>query len=398
MRRRVVLFGLLGAVLVGCGGGGGGSPGPAPGPGPGPGPARQGVFELASVQQFLAASQMAGILPADFDRDGRADVALLTLAGAVRVLRGDGAGGFSQAGAPGIPLGSVAFAVADLDADGNPDLATADTLSIPAQVSVLLGNGNGTFSVRTLPTGRGPAAVVADDFDGDGAEDLAVADGLDDRVSVFLGNGDGTFAAARTTGVTSAPRSLAAADFNGDGVLDLVSVGFVLGGGNLTVLLGNGDGTFSRADRGMPIRPTQVRAVDANRDGALDLVVSGESEALRVLLGNGDGTFAEAGGSVPAVPTDVRDVAVEDLDGDGVPDLVLTHGTPNVLSVLQGDGDGTFRLGQTLDPGSLSAPQPFFGLGLIPVGTAVADVNGDGIPDLVTANRGSNSISVFLGR
>ena len=275
----------------------------------------------------------------------------------------------------------LSVAVADLNADGIPDLVTANGAS--DDVSVLLGSGDGTFQAQqTFPVGTNPQSVAAADLNADGVPDLVTANAGSNDVSVLLGSGGGTFQAQQTFPVGSGPFSVAVADLNTDGVPDLVTAN--AGSNDVSVLLGSGGGTF-QAQQTFPVGDSQqsVAAADLNADGIPDLVTANRfSDNVSVLLGNGDGTF-QAQQSFPVGDRPFL-VAVADLNADGVPDLVTANAGSNDVSVLLGNGDGTFQAQQT------------FPVGNGPQSVAAADLNTDGVPDLVTANRFSDNVSVLL--
>src|SRR5439155_755404 len=240
------------------------------------------------------------------------------------------------------------MAASDFNGDGRPDLATANSDS--NNVSVLLGNGDGTFQAApTLVAGSRPESVAVGDINRDGVPDLAVANSGSSDVSVLLGNGDGTFQAPRTFDAGRAPISVSVADLNGDGRPDLAvanygSVDSTAQPGNVAVLLGNGDGGFQSAvffvTGGTHPHAVAVSVVDG--DGIPDLLVSNSgSYTVAVLRGIGNGTFQEArtffAGSGPA------SIAVRDFNGDGRPDLAVSNEFSHNVALLLGIGDGTFR-------------------------------------------------------
>jgi hypothetical protein len=295
---------------------------------------------------------------------------------AVSVLLGNGDGTFQAARTFAAGSGPRSVAVADVNADGLPDLIVAN-YGFTGSVSVLLGNGDGTFQApRTFAAGPWARSVAVGDFNGDGRLDLAVANymGDYDTVSVLLGNGDGTFQAPRSFAVGRGARSVAVADVNGDGLPDLVVANAL--SNDVSVLLGNGDGTFQIA-RNFPagIGPQSVAVADVNGDGRLDLTVAYAGSfpddyngGVSVLLGNGDGSFQAArsfaAGRFP------QSMAVADINGDGRLDVAVA-GSGGVR-VLPGNGDGTF---QTTYISYIAIGSPSLVAG---------DFNGDGWPDLAT--------------
>jgi hypothetical protein len=272
-------------------------------------------------------------------------------------------------------------AVGDFNGDGRRDLVVANEISV--NVSILLGNGNGTFGAATnFAVGTGPQSVAVGDFNGDGKQDLAVANQLSNNVSILLGNGNGTFGAATNFAAGTGPLSVAVGDFNGDGKQDLATANQF--SGNVSILLGNGNGTFGAATNfGAGSAPFSVAVGDFNGDGRQDLAVANQGSAnVSILLGNGNGTFGAAtnfgAGSAPF------SVAVGDFNGDGRQDLaVVNQGSANV-SILLGNGNGTFGAATN------------FAAGTGPLSVAVGDFNGDGRQDLAVANQFSDNVSILL--
>jgi uncharacterized protein (TIGR03437 family) len=336
----------------------------------------QTVFALPqngfrSVLAYSAGTNAAlAVAVEDFNRDGIPDLATLTSGGAVVVQLGKGDGTFQPAvsynvGPPGLPTEGGLLVVADFNGDGRLDLA----LSAVAGVSVLLGNGDGTFqaAVNVAPL-SGPLAVG--DFNGDGRADIVIAGST---VSVLLGNGDGTFQPAiNSRGVTAF--NVVVADFNGDGLAD-IALGINSG---IAVLLGNGDGTFHLPIEWGSLKGGEsVVAADFNGDGKADLALSGPNFGnLAVLLGNGDGTFQPQITYNAPLSLWVGPIMTGDFNGDGTVDIAVAGYT--AMSVLLGNGNGTFQapVSYTLTPSSDCTEL---------TSVAVADFNGDGVSDLVAA-------------
>jgi hypothetical protein len=282
-------------------------------------------------------------------------------------------------------------AAADFNGDGKLDLAVFNVVG-KNTVSILLGEGNATFhNLASYNAGQLPQAAVAGDFNGDGKLDLAMVSYEDGNAEIYLGNGDGTFKAKGKAAVGGRPRWLATGDFNEDGILDLA----IAGDDTLSIMLGNGDGTFQRPIEigGGGGSGYFLLVADFNNDGHLDLAVGSasamlESNAVTVLLGNGDGTFQV--GNPIAFNGWPGQFAVADLNGDGKVDLAVTPGGDKSVSVLLGNGDGTFAA-------PVSYPLP--GTGYIVV---FGDFNADGKLDLAVDGLNSTpfamSTSILLGK
>jgi hypothetical protein len=327
---------------------------------------------------------------ADFNHDGKLDVAAAVYyTGKVAVLLGRGDGTFQPAVYYNIDsqLESVdSVAVADFNHDGNLDIAVADRLG--QNISVLLGNGDGTFQPPVpFATNAQPTFVGVGDFNGDGNPDLIVAD--PPYISVLLGNGDGTFQPPLDNASFSLyPVGIAVGDLNRDGKLDVAAAGSGFLQISYGILLGNGDGTFQPAAL-YPLNyvPGSIVAADLNGDHKLDLVIGGFGQSLSVLLGNGNGTFqAETDYSTPNA---ANQVAVADFSGDGVPDIAVLGCCssplgPAFATLFVGNGSGTFQQGASFPAG--------LGSGSL----AGTDLNGDHKPDLVAADDGGNAVNVLL--
>jgi hypothetical protein len=345
-------------------------------------------WSLTEVGQ-PAANQPTAVSIGDLNGDHLPDLAVGDYDG-IDLLAGDGKGGFASLGAPlGAPSGAVG--IGDFDQDGKLDLVA----DLERSVEVLAGNGDGTFQ-EPVTYGLGDAgdSVTVGDVNGDGKPDIlvvilggnAAVPGSSAAVAVLLNKGDGTFQPAVSYPVGPKPFSVALGDLNGDGKVDLAvadsnysdPTGFV------SVLLGNGDGTFSSAvEFATGGVSTSVAVGDLNGDGKLDLAVANQGTSnVSVLLGRGDGTFA------PQVtyPTDSAPVALalRDLNGDGHLDVVVANSASNDVSVLLGRGDGTFQ------------DEAIVATGMHPYALAIDDLNADGKPDVVVVNEESSSVSILL--
>jgi len=301
------------------------------------------TFIPAPASPFAVGALPTSIVVGDFNGDGKPDLAITNEFGnSVSVLLGTGNGGFTPA--PGSPIAAGngrspdGITVGDFNGDGKLDIAFANEDNT---VSVLLGTGNGGFTnVPGSPftVGGGTTGVAVGDFNGDGKPDLAVTNATSNNVSVLLGTGNGSFTNAPGSpfAVGLTPVRIAVGDFNGDSKLDLV-VGNA-NGNSVSVLLGTGNGSFINAP-GSPFaasNPDGIAVADFNGDGKLDLVVANAvaNNTVSVLLGNGNGTFTAAPGSPFAVGGNPQGVAAADFNGDGKPDIAVLNGDDSTVSVL----------------------------------------------------------------
>jgi hypothetical protein len=465
-----------------------------------------GTFQTASILGKLTGAAPANMIFADFNGDGNIDFAGYTTSGQVQVTLASGAGAYANAPAtlttssglysgcntvagdltgdskPEIITfnctvntvtvyvnnGSGSFAagvdynnnadlgqninggaIADVDGDGNNDIVAIN--SGTSDISLFLGNGDGTVAVQPLRYGLGGAAwaaplladfngdglidvvesdddynlvylqgsgagafqaapvyslpegfnssphtsaVATGDFNGDGIPDVVmctVNSGLTPGIWVYLGKGDGTFSPGVSYGSSSAQYGLAVADFNGDGNLDIASADWVAG--KVQIFLGKGDGTFTVAnaypsDTVSEPGPLSLVAGDFNNNGKIDIAVANQEGNLGVLLGNGDGTFAPVV-SYP-VGTALKSVFAVDVNGDGFLDLEATGEVNGQygIAILLGNSNGS---------GTFASPT------LVTLNSggdyaAFGDLNGDGKIDMaVDEGSVTGQIEIFLG-
>jgi hypothetical protein len=242
-----------------------------------------------------------------------------------------------------------------------------------------------TYNAAQIATtvGNGPLDLAAGDFNNDGKLDLAVANVDDSTVSILLGNGDGTFQPQTTLSSFVEPFGIAVGDLNGDGNPDLV-VGNDSGAGGLNIFLGDGKGGFTAGtfvSAGFCLLEPVL--ADVNRDGSLDIVVGDEcASSILVFLGNGDGTF----GSPLTVTSTGQDfgIVVADFNGDGILDIAAANYNNNTVDIYLGVGDGTF--------GAATPVSNAFDL----ISLAAGDFNGDGKVDLLGADEGGNTGGIYL--
>jgi len=336
----------------------------------------------------------SSVIAVDLDGDGDKDLAVTNEgSNTVSVIKNNGGLSFASKVDYGTGTNPRAVSTADLDADGDQDLAVANYGS--NNVSVLKNNGNGTFATKVDYAVRiNPASIFAVDIGEDALTDppspvdidLIVANYGSDTVSVLKNNGNGTFATQVKRPVGSHPRSVYGADLDGDEDQDLAVTNF--GGRKVSILKNNGNGTFAaKVDYTTGFGPTSVFAVNVDTDGDIDLVVANDSSStVSVLKNNGNATFAAKDDyGTNQFPTSVF---VADVDGDTDRDLAAaTAGGRTVVSVLKNNGSGVFNVG--------SDARMDYGTGGNAQAVYLADLDGDGDLDMVTANELANTVTVI---
>ncbi len=343
----------------------------------------QGSFRFGLVTYFVAGTSQAFANPvsADFNSDSHTDFALAAHDGIILLL-GNPDGSLQSIDSYSVPNGAVSVAIADFNADGFLDIAADGP---PQNPSILLGNGLGKFSPgpATAPGGISGPLIFTGDFNGDGKPDLLVG-GVTASSAVLYGNGNATFSAP-----IALPRTVigftgsALGDFNADGATDVVATNFE----SLDVFLGHTNNTFNVLTSIVAsiFSPDAPAVGDFNKDGKLDIVYN-DISGLQILLGNGDGTF-RGGRILPAGGV----LAVADFDGDGNLDIVaadadqFTAGSGQ-FTVFFGNGDGSFQSGLVF-PLSLKFLDQI----------AVADMDGDGRPDLLMTDENQIIVVHYVG-
>jgi type II secretory pathway component GspD/PulD (secretin) len=335
------------------------------------------------------------VTTADVNADNFQDLIVANFAdNTLSVFLGNGDGTFQNpiTPPPATGAGPVSIATGTFNSKNNTNQCLAVANETANTLTILVGNGDGTFvqaSGSPIPTGKHPVSVVPAVLSAEGQSDLIVANQESNTISVYMGNGDGTFTHTVDYPTGNGPTGLTVADFNNDGKLDLAVTNQT--DNTVWVYLGNGDGTFNKPiGYAVGQAPIYVASADFNGDNILDLAVANNGaptatnsgNSVSILLGNGNGTFGAAT-DFPAGngPTSI---AIADYNIDGLQDLAVTAQTDNAVALLLGIGNGAFS--------------PFFEFPVQsnPLSDATNIFTSTGQPDLAVANQGSNTVSVII--
>ena len=336
-----------------------------------------GRFTRATFGPF---HEPTGVVATDLDGDGKPDLAVSSWQDGVWVLKNSGGRSF---GAPSAYPASlpIALAAGDLDSDGRVDLVMSEYGS--GNVGVLLNRGTGTFGpVQQFLAGSYPRELALGDFDGKQGLDVAVVTEGSNEVRVLFNQGAGLLGPAVPYTVGYGPLSVVAADLDGEGSLDLAVAN--TNAGTLSVLKNDGTGTFAAAALYVAgLAPASVRAGDFNEDGAMDLVVASHTaHALELFINRGGGTF-QAAPRQPSAPHPLT-LALADFDGDKHLDVAVAAEGAGGTEVLRGRGDGTLLAPTRYE----TAPKP--------LALAVGLFNGDLLPDLISAGSEGTQLQLHL--
>ena len=360
----------------------------------------QGALSFVNYTTYEVGLNPAKVLIEDFNSDNKPDMAVVNFPNhSISILFGNGDGSFQPAADYYAGLSPWGITTGDFNNDGMLDIATSngdDTFSI------IIGNGDGTFmpGYSGGTTGRSPRSVATAEFNGDGNLDIVTANHYTGRnspsLSLFLGNGDGTFTVSSIPHLKAMPTTVKTADFNNDGKADL-AVSYPWGS-EVGILISNGDGTFQ------PLLSARVPVHDRfndgfsiddfNSDGNLDVIAIAYNGFAVTALGNGDGTFQRLIWNNPNKGRP-QTIFSSDLNCDGMSDLATITvsavvGSESLLSTYPGIGDGTFLPNiDYIEPVVLNYRSVFASI-------ASGDFDGDGKEDLLVKSTKNNKINIYL--
>lgn len=351
------------------------------------------------VQLQIDPGLIRGVVVADATGNGHADILVTRLDhNAVTVLSNQGQGEFIDHFHLQAPENPQAVAISDVTSDGLPNIVIGHNSGITAFQTGDEGeiNPGNNFTVdQDLPVNQEPLAMDRGDLNGDGYPDIATANSRSDSVSIFLNDQSGAFMPAVSYPVDTSPMVIEMADVNSDSAQDLVVANAA--GASVSVLIGDGDGEFTDAVNYAVsdewIIPFAMATGDVTGDGHTDIITANTHQVegrdyLSMLAGSVDGTFAEPI-TFPLGDNDVfhapESLYLADLNSSGYLDIVTANSNSNNISLLINNGQGNFEHSGYLDAGPT------------PVAVAAGDVTGNGNPDLVVVNTSTHAISVLEG-
>ena len=357
------------------------------------------VNSFLDKSDFITGSNPRSVAIGDMDGDGKPDLAVLnTSSNTASIFKNTGSGGtVSFAAKVDYPTGNTPYnvAIGDIDGDGKPDLTVTNSGS--GTISIFKNTSTGSaisFAAKLdYPTGSTPFGVVIGDVDGDGKPDIAVTNYNSNSISILKNTTTGgtiSFAAKEDYATGSTPYGIAIGDVNGDDKADLAVANY--SSYTVSVFRNTGSsGTVSFAaklDYPTGNTPYSIAIGDIDSDGKSDLVVANSSSnTVSVLKNTGSsGTVSFAAKTDFPTGTTPYSVAINDLDGDGKPDLATANYSSNTISIL----------GNITSSGTISfISKADFIVGVNPYGIAIGDIDGDGKPDITATNYASNTISVL---
>jgi len=342
-------------------------------------------LDFGNATNYVVGEEPRSIVIQDFDGDSNLDIITSNkVTDNISLLIGNGDGTFNSQVTFDVGDAPNEIIEADFDNDGFNDIATANKTS--KDITVLLGDGAGSFSPKSTYSVNGtPYGLCQGDFNNDSLIDLAIAS-ENEGIEVLLGTGNGEFGSPKTYSTTGCCEwDIVAADFNGDNELDLAVThyGFQYG---VSVLLGNGNGTFATAKNiTAGDWPLSLAAKDLNGDSTIDLVIT-NGYNLSIHMGNGDGTFGDE--QIFGDDDNTLGVVIEDMNFDGIPELILANqnniNSNGSMAILNGASFNNYTTDVKLDAGMYT------------IAVATGDLNNDNLPDVVVTNWGSDDVYIFI--
>lgn len=333
------------------------------------------------VTNYTAAAGPQAVVSDDFNGDGKLDLAIVNNTSQnVSILLGNGSGGFSLPSNISTFSNIIAIASGDFNSDGKIDLAIPNWLA--GTVMIFSGNGTGGFTfTANITVGSEPLAIKSSDINGDGIKDLVLTRYTAGVVTILLGNGTGGFSPATHFQVGNAPCDVTCGDFNGDGKIDIAAA---IGGADLSVIFGNGIGGFGApTNYYIGTNPRSIFNADFNNDGNLDLVTADYgSNAISIFLGNSSGNFSSA--THFPVGSGPNSLVAADFNVDGKLDIATSNVLSGNISIIIGNGSGGFSTATN------------FGVGIAPSSIICRDFNGDSRMDFATVDYNSNNANILL--